>query len=75
MGSPSVDKQPPQDYYPLIMASERLQRQVDRLLDYAAEAVAQGDWELVRDSSQKVLVVDPENQEALTFLAVAPSMP
>ncbi len=53
------------------MASERIQRQIDRLLDEAAEAVAQGDWELVRDCSQKVLVVEPENQEALTFMAIA----
>ena len=53
------------------MASERIQRQVDRLLDEAAEAVGQGDWALVRDCSQKVLVVDPVNQEALTFMAIA----
>lgn len=53
------------------MASERIQRQVDRLLDEAAEAVGQGDWALVRDCSQKVLVVDPENQEALSFMAIA----
>ena len=53
------------------MASDRLQRQVDRLLDEAADAVAQGDWALVRDCSQRALVVDPGNQEALSFMAVA----
>ena len=53
------------------MASERIQRRIGLLLDEADEAVAQGDWALVRDCSQKVLVVDPENQEALTFLAIA----
>ena len=53
------------------MASERIQRRIGLLLDEADEAVAQGDWALVRDCSQKVLVVDPENPEALTFLAIA----
>ena len=53
------------------MASERIQRQVDRLLDEAAEAVGQGDWALVRDCSQRALVVDPGNQEALSFMAYA----
>ena len=53
------------------MASDRLQRQLNRLLDEAAEAVAQGDWALVRDCAQKALVAEPENQETLSFLAVA----
>lgn len=48
--NPSCDnngchKPQPQDFYPLIMASERRQQQVYRLLGDAAEAVAQGDWE------------------------------
>ncbi len=53
------------------MASERIQRRIGLLLDEADEAVAQGDWALVRDCSRKALVIDPENQEALTFLAIA----
>ena len=53
------------------MASDRLQRQVDRFLDEATEAIAQGDWSIVRDCSQKALVVDPDNPEALRFSAVA----
>ncbi len=53
------------------MASDRLQRQLNRLLDEAAEAVAQGDWALVRDCAQKALVAEPGTQEALSFLAVA----
>ncbi len=53
------------------MASERIERRIGLLLDEADEAVAQGDWALVRDCSQKVLVVDPENKEALTFMAIA----
>ena len=42
---PSVDKQLPQDYYPLIMASERVQRRIDHLLDQTEEAIDQLDWE------------------------------
>ena len=53
------------------MASDRLQRQIDRLLDEAAEAVAKGDWPLVRDCAQKALVAEPGNQEAMSFLSVA----
>ena len=33
------------------MASERIQRQIERLLDQADEAVARYDWEAVRNSA------------------------
>ena len=39
-----VDKSTPQTYYFRIMASGRVQRQIDRLLDEAEEAVAVSDW-------------------------------
>ncbi len=51
------------------MASERIQRQVDRLLDQAEEAVGSREWVEARDLAQRVFVPDPEDREAATLLA------
>ena len=53
------------------MASERVQRQIDRLLDQAEEAVGQKSWALVRENAQAVIDLDPDNGDARTFLAAA----
>ncbi len=53
------------------MASERIQRRIDILLDEADEAFAQRDWETVQQRAQDTLALDPENQDALTFLSAA----
>ena len=53
------------------MASERLKRQIDGLLDEVEEAVSQLDWLVVRDRTQAVLALDPENVDAATSLAAA----
>ena len=53
------------------MTSERIQRRIDLLLDEADQALADGDWSVVRDRSNKVLALDPDNSDALTFLAAA----
>ena len=53
------------------MASERIQRRIDILLDEADQAVAQTDWTVVRDRAQNVLALDPTNGDAITFLAAA----
>ena len=53
------------------MASERIQRQIDRLLDQVEEAVELLDWHVVRSRAQAVLALDPENADAVTFLASA----
>ncbi|MCH8281267.1 MAG: protein kinase [Chloroflexi bacterium] len=53
------------------MASERVQRQIDRLLDEAEEAAARQEWETVRARAQHVLTFDPENQDGIAFLAAA----
>ena len=53
------------------MASERIQRRIDLLLDEADQALADGDWALVRDSSSKVLALDPDNTDAATYIAAA----
>ncbi|MFB3092021.1 MAG: serine/threonine-protein kinase, partial [Dehalococcoidia bacterium] len=57
------------------MATERVQRRIDRLLDQIEAAVDQLDWEVVRERAQAVLRLDPENGDALTFLAAADSDP
>ena len=51
------------------MASERIQRRIDRLLDQAEEAMDQLNWDSVRDCAQAVLGLDPQNNDALAFLA------
>ena len=53
------------------MASERLKRQIARLLDEVEAAVSQLDWLVVRDRTQAVLALDPENADATAFLAAA----
>ena len=53
------------------MASERVQRQIDRLLDEAEAAITQHDWGVVRDRAESVLAIDPENADAITYLASA----
>ena len=52
------------------MASERVQRRIDRLLDQVEEAIDQLDWETVLARSQAVLALDPDNADAVNFLAV-----
>ena len=53
------------------MASERLQRQIERLLDEAEHAITQRDWPSVRERAQDVAAIDPDNQEGQAFLAAA----
>ncbi|MCI0867962.1 MAG: serine/threonine protein kinase, partial [Chloroflexi bacterium] len=53
------------------MASERVQRQIDRLLDEAEAAIAVSDWATVGDRARNVLRLDPENSDARSYLAAA----
>ena len=53
------------------MASDRVQRRLDRLLDQIDEAEAQGNWESVRSLALDVLEFDGENSEASAYLRVA----
>src|SRR5262245_35840646 len=59
------------------MRSERFQRQVERLLDQAEQAIAQREWQAAREYAEAVLRVDPDNPDALGYLAMAggPSRP
>jgi len=53
------------------MASERIQRQIDRLLDDAEQAMAAGDWETVRLRCEAALSLDAENVDARSYLVAA----
>jgi serine/threonine protein kinase len=53
------------------MPSERVQRQVDRLLEQAEAGLEKQDWNAVRGAALAVLGVDSENADAKAFLAMA----
>lgn len=53
------------------MASERLQRQIERLLDEAEDAVILRDWNVVLERARNVLILDPSNPEGRAFLDAA----
>jgi len=53
------------------MASDRLQRQIERLLDEADQAIIGEDWATVSSRARSVLAIDPENTERLAYLAAA----
>jgi hypothetical protein len=53
------------------MPSERIQRQIDRLLDEADEAALRLEWSVVRDRARAALAYDPENGDARDYLATA----
>jgi len=50
------------------MVSERIQRQIDRLLDQAEEAMGRLEWGTGRECARVVLGLDSTNSEALAFL-------
>ncbi len=56
---------------PSVMPSERVQRQVDGLLDQVEVAVGALEWDAVTDLAQRVLSIDPNNSDARTFLTMA----
>ena len=49
------------------MPSERVQRQIDRLLDGAEDALTDRDWPRVRNLAQDALALEPDNEDALAF--------
>ena len=53
------------------MATERLRRQAEQLLDEAQEAVVRLDWAVVRDRARAVLSLDQENADGLALLAIS----
>ncbi len=53
------------------MASDRIQRRIDQLLDEADEAVTALNWDVVRARAEAVLAFEPENPDALSYFAAA----
>lgn len=53
------------------MVSDRIQRQIDRLLDQAEEAMGRLEWEVVRQRSQAVLSLQSDHGDAQTYLEAA----
>ena len=53
------------------MPSERVQRQIDRLLDEAEQSLGKRDWAQVSELCQYILTLDPADQDARVFLATA----
>ncbi len=53
------------------MATERLRRRVEQLLDEAEEAISQHNWEVVRGHAQSVLALDPANADGLALIEAA----
>ena len=53
------------------MPNVRIQRHIERLLDEADGAVAERNWQLVRERVMHVLELDPDNVDAQAFASVA----
>ena len=53
------------------MASERVQRRIDRLLDQIEEAADQRKWSEVIELAEDLLAFAPDNADARTFLDAA----
>jgi len=53
------------------MPSEFIQRQVDRLLSEAAEAIARSNWDLVREKAENALRLEPDNSDAIALIEAA----
>jgi hypothetical protein len=61
----------PDSVFPASPTGQRVQRQVERLLDEAEAWVVAGDWVRVREAAEDALNLDPGNREARTLLASA----
>jgi tetratricopeptide (TPR) repeat protein len=53
------------------VASDYIQRQVERLLGQAEQALDRADWQAVKQQSESILALDPDNRAALALLAAA----
>ena len=49
------------------VATDFVQRQINRLLEQAGEAIVQLDWQVVNQRAQAVLALDPENADGLAL--------
>ena len=53
------------------MPGERIKRQIDRLLDKIDDAVARDDWPAVGSLAERVLTLDPGNEDAAAYREAA----
>jgi len=53
------------------MATDRMRRRIETLLDEAESAISDHDWQTVRGHAQSVLALDPENEDGLALLSAA----
>jgi len=53
------------------MTTERVQRQIDRLLDETEEAMANDDWATVSSRAKAVLALDPDNKDGQVYPAAS----
>ena len=53
------------------MPTERIQRQIDLLLDEAGLAMSRREWDEVAEKARAALAMDPENQDASVLLRAA----
>ena len=53
------------------MATERLRRRIDRLLDVIEEAADRDNWPDVQKLARQVLELEPNNVDAQTFMDLA----
>jgi hypothetical protein len=53
------------------MTSERIQRQIDRLLDEAEEAAGDGEWQRLQELCERILTLSPGNPDAEAMIAAA----
>ncbi len=53
------------------MASDRLQRRIERLLDQIEQEADQQNWRVVHDLADEVIGLAPDNSDAQAFLAAA----
>src|SRR5947209_3195565 len=53
------------------MATERMRRRLEALLDEADAAVTLGNWQSVAEKARAALAIEADNGDALTFLKMA----
>ena len=53
------------------MPAERVQRQIDRLLDEADEAMSSNDWQVALEGATAVLAHDPDNPDGAHYVEAA----
>jgi hypothetical protein len=53
------------------MPSPRVQRDIERLLDAASDALAENDWSVAVQRANAVLALDPDNEDAAHYLGAA----